>query len=216
MRLRLGFVVVLLAGCSSNTLPVESDTDENGYAQSAYGYGWCVAKGKRCKVGGTACCGARFCQDSGYGYGRCSDPLPDGAWCTDASQCKSGGCNANVCGVPCAADTQSCWSGAQCCSGHCTFPGYGKGMCAAPLADGEYCGEASECQSKQCVEYRCAPLQCVNTGKTCWSSTMCCSGFCAIGYIDGLCAAPQANGSYCRADSECQSKHCTDYQCTAS
>jgi hypothetical protein len=46
-------------------------------------------------------------------------------------------------------------------------------------------------------------------GEACNTQTTCATGYC----LDGLCVAPQANGSSCTSAAQCRSLLCGDGQC---
>src|SRR5258706_4421851 len=59
------------------------------------------------------------------------------------------------------------------------------------------------------------PPACASAGKACQVDADCCAGvFCNnVSYAAWACTAPQPNGAYCVAGSQCQSGVCTDYAC---
>jgi hypothetical protein len=105
--------------CSSSTgscqaLPlVGAKCPDGRCADHAY----CAAQSTMCSAstGQNACATDAECQASSYCNiaavampGSCSPKLADGAACTSAEQCSSGGCNANGCGPLLAASAKSC------------------------------------------------------------------------------------------------------------
>ncbi len=225
-------MLALASGCGSDALSDDDRAaviqDDSLAADDAAGTadGMCVRRHQSCVVGGERCC-TGFCATSGYygyGYGKgtCSAFLLDGSYCTGASECKSKVCTdyqcvaAEVTTTPaCGVVHAACTTSADCCGGSCDQQVYSLSYhtCIAAQADGSYCTENRACQSNACNNYRCVAAACIDDGKECAASSGCCSGYCEMGYITGTCAAPQANNSYCRADSECKSGHCTKYVC---
>jgi hypothetical protein len=65
-----------------------------------------------------------------------------------------------------------------------------------------------------------ADTTCIPRDQRCTTGgARCCTGFCAstgyygYGYGSGTCSAFLVDHSYCQADAECESKHCSDYVC---
>lgn len=207
---------VALSSCADNALPNE--------AQSSYDEdllkddGVCIHRQKSCKVTGARCC-TGFCANSGYGSGVCSAPLADGSYCTADTQCAAHACKGNVCGATCVAEGKICKAASDCCAGSfCDSDSYGPWRCRAPRADGAYCTGDAQCKNGHCVANLCASAPaCATTGAGCKGDLDCCAGTCDFNaYLITwhTCVAPQADGSYCSRDRQCQSGHCESSLCT--
>jgi hypothetical protein len=202
-----------VVSCAANSLPVDPGATYDEDLLKADGQ--CIHRQKKCTVGGTRCC-TGFCADSGYGSGLCSALLDDGAYCTTKDQCKSGACAGNVCGGSCVAAGKTCKTSSDCCGGSfCDTDTYGPYACKAPQPDGSYCSSDDQCLNRHCTGYVCtAQVACRATTESCQQDTDCCAGFCEnTTYAPWVCTAPTANGTYCFADSHCQSHHCVSYSC---
>lgn len=103
----------------------------------------------------------------------------------------------------------------QCCSGYCdTAGGYAGGKCSPPQAEGAFCSQNSECQSKLCNNYQCTAPGCFADKATCLASSDCCSGWCDTRTDPlGSCAAPQPFGYFCEDHNECLSRACDKHRC---
>lgn len=179
----------------------------------------CVAADDACEVGGDPCCAGLYCADSGYGYGFCRPPEPNGAFCQDAAACQSGICHQYTCveEIPaCVGLGQYCADGAPCCEGWCTPLSYApeSGTCAPPQEAGSSCTDGIECQSGICDLYLCRASECSAAGAECIDDAGCCGGFCSGGpYAPGECTAPLPAGSFCETWLWCASFQCVDSVC---
>ena len=172
------------------------------------------------------CCPGTFCSYAGaYIAGSCHPPQPDGTPCQEDTWCQSGHCVDGVCAQPnCAVQGVECWSGAECCTGVCSWSTqnvYVPGTCIAPQPDGAACEDPAWCQSGQCSDGVCGPQACGSQGSECWLSGDCCDPthvFCTNTWQDynpGACQPRQPNGAWCFADDWCKSGHCVDSTCAA-
>lgn len=166
--------------------------------------GVCGQKG--CWDAGTECwsdsgCCEGFCTytgASGYTPGVCQ-PLQDlDAFCLADSWCESGQCVDGSCqDSACMALDANCFSGAECCSGMCTYDGQGyvQGVCTTPQPDGASCVADMWCESTSCVDGVCQDLSEVvitfsELYETVFESNGCASGYChsdpfgALNFLD--------------------------------
>jgi hypothetical protein len=126
----------------------------------------CFAAGKRCATDADCCAGFCASLDTGYygygyGYGfrRCTAPQPNGSSCSADNHCTSGLCDQYECKDPvpsCSAVTTACSTNAECCANlFCNTDTYAPPTCTARRANGEWCLDAGECLSANCVDYTC-------------------------------------------------------------
>lgn len=120
----------------------------------------CSEAGISCEVD-SECCDGTFCDNIGYSFLICTPKLRNGEFCKDRKECASGLCENNECApLICAVSGDSCTAHADCCGGFfCDFIGYtfDSGMCRPALQNQSGCNQSRECQSRNCVDYQCAP-----------------------------------------------------------
>lgn len=104
----------------------------------------------------------------------------DGANCTAATECASGVCLKNKCGL--LKDGATCTAATECASGACL-----KNTCAVPLKGGETCAAATECASGACVDNTCLSKH----GETCTAMMQCTSQICLSDCPSGSCGETQ-------------------------
>ncbi len=145
-------------------------------------------------------------------------PAPNGAACSDATNCRSGLCGApslfgGVC-VGCNGSTATCNTGDVCGLGDATSPVYGLPLECVPTGArelGENCFGDAECATGKCNAGMCS---------TCKADTDCPGGQAcaqadwplALGYAKPWECGPglhlRASGQPCAGDDDCASEHC--------
>lgn len=164
------------------------------------------------------CPGARLCD----GFGACA--LPDGAECSEATECLSGFCQDGVCcDGACSASCHACdnaGSVGQCslvptgtdphndCSVMVNGTPNAAAVCntngSCKLLDGEACTQHSDCMNNHCVNYSsgvgvCCNKDCDGPCRSCRESN--------TGQADGTCANVN-NGTWCGAGKSCKDGAC--------
>ena len=174
----------------------------------------CVTLSHSCSADADCCAGA-FCNNSGYAPWQCTAPQADGASCTAASQCQSGACQSGSCASPaCSSVGTACTHSSECCVGSFCFNyTYAPSVCKGAQADGTYCREDAQCQSRSCRASMCAPATCVGNGDSCQGDTDCCTAsYCKVSspYLadPAVCAAAGSTGAYCNTNRQCVSHAC--------
>ena len=115
----------------------------------------CVPVGEHgCASTERACCPGSYCQHGVYvvEYDTCIALIEDGGACSDARDCASGRCAANLCrSAACLEEGGECFAASGCCAGFCPSEfTYGPAACAAPLAAGRHCYSNAWCASQVC------------------------------------------------------------------
>ena len=166
--------------------------------------GTCGAKG--CQDGDQECWHDSACCDgfctyngaSGYTPGVCQKLLGLDAFCLSDTWCESGHCADGSCqNASCMDLDAECYSGADCCSGLCTYDGqsYIQGVCTTPQPAGAACVADMWCESTSCVDGECADLSEViltfsEIYETVFESNGCAGGYChsdpfgALNFLD--------------------------------
>jgi hypothetical protein len=184
----------------------------------------CVALDDRCDPAGDPCCAGAFCEAGPYTpeAGRCVAQRADGEYCGAAFECTSGQCNAaSRCGpLVCSAAGEACGE-AGCCAGtYCESNSYLEtfGHCTPALPDGEFCTDASECQTGACTNNQCGVPACAPAGAECFGfDAPCCAGLAcdipADSYGPGQCSPQLGLGEPCELDPQCASGRCAENRC---
>jgi hypothetical protein len=170
------------------------------------------------------CCEGLVCLwsiNNGYMPGACVQPLSDGEFCVENSQCDSDTCEDGVCGGPvCHHAGDSCVD-AECCDGSfCSseISPYTEPSCTAPLENESYCVSNTHCESGICENSVCVAeeAECLAQNVNCEAGgAPCCDGICLhFGYGFGSCADYVENGGFCTEDTECASASCIDGLCS--
>ena len=156
--------------CSGRSSPAPDDPqqsyEETESASSKKGRGGscgspapaCASTGGGCKTDTDCCAGA--CNYDSYGpvSSHCYPPGVDGSYCMSDRACASGHCDNYECkpaAPACDAIGTKCTASSSCCNGFCDTNTYGPWKCVAKRPVGQWCEDASECQSGSCVSYLC-------------------------------------------------------------
>jgi hypothetical protein len=183
-------------------------------------YGQCVSNCSNCLLGGGHPCGASGCCTGGDMCNQhmvCVSPCdPVGDFCSEDSDCCSGGCCrasdgsadstcADLSSDPanCGACGNACRPGTVCASGMC----YG-GTCRGACPAGSFCIDSSGTCNSPFVNG--SPLPDELTCTAAVGAYVCASGVCDA---DNACG--YANGTACSSDDECRSTHCVSGFCMA-
>lgn len=129
----------------------------------------------------------------------------DSTFCQQATDCCTGSCNSNRCGVAtCSVDGVSCSVNGDCCNGVCS-----SGVCGLPscTSNGGSCSINSNCCSSICQTGQCVAIACTNDQSSCSSNGQCCNGLCS----SSICGFP--NGTACSTSSQCINNNCNSNIC---
>jgi hypothetical protein len=177
------------------------------------------AKGESCQTGDQ--CASLFCKTSGYGCGKCDDPLAEGESCEAKYGCGNPDLNCEgdgVCRRPSAegegcSDTQSCDSGLSCYQGTCTARLTNVGdTCDADL--GLLCNFVEKGMSCESTQKTCFEISPKRAGESCATASYCAkAGYCSSSQIceaasndKGACS--NVDGPFCEWPAVCISGSC--------
>ena len=137
-----------------------------------------------------SCAGGRVCVNTqpfcGGGASDCTRDESCCGWSLGAARCEEGKC--------CEADGQPCADAGDCCSGVC------EGTCGgvACKAVKEACRFSFDCCSNNCVEEKCAPIDCSANFEPCQSNDECCPVVDDAGVVSSSGPRAECSGGVCK------------------
>ncbi len=171
-----------------------------------------------------------FCVDDGTGDGSgyvCGDPLPNGGYCNDHTECEGGFCDPDLheCSAG-RADDEGCSDDSWCLSHYCHHYSQFDGRCARDGKAGDACTVPADClEPLTCIDDVCAPRG--ELGATCGADDHCKIGVCDMqdqrcGIRNGAACDVEPYIGLCRSgwcDNEtyiCRAKVATGEDCSFS